>query len=63
MLLMFLACQNGPVQGTAVGNPTGMSVTTASGTDTLVTSGSATVSQVRQEDCAQDSVLVQPVGK
>ncbi|HNC95671.1 MAG TPA: hypothetical protein PKW90_06075, partial [Myxococcota bacterium] len=63
MLLMFLACLNGPVQGTAVGNPTGMSVTTAGGSDVLVTSGSATVSQVQQEACGQDSVLVQPVGK
>ena len=63
MLLMFLACLNGPVQGTAVGNPTGMSVTTAGGTDVLITSGSSTVSQVQQASCTQDSVLVQPIGK
>ena len=63
MLLTFLACLNSPVQGTAVGNPTGMSVATAAGSDVAFTSGSATVTQVQQGACSGDVVLVQPVGK
>jgi hypothetical protein len=61
-LLLAAACSNPNHGGTAVGNPTGLTVDTAPGTSVVFTSASAPVASLSTVSCAGDRLDI-PVGR